>query len=196
MSLCIHLSLCLNNMNLLTETSALWCALCHFFVIPSRTCLVRVLYWICWCSNNPLMHSLCLPCADVNRIISGRVRVSLNHSCSCLSQGPGSLFSDPRTSRRVPKSVLFTPKHSLKASHSGAKKKKSTLHHKSRMEHGEVTQTSRSHAHESDVICASDLQARTPRIISLNHTHTWTVTWRNSRPDTYGKYNKYLLIYQ
>lgn len=49
------------------------------------------------------------------------------------------------TSRRVPESVLFTPKHSLTA--------KNTLHHKSRLEHAKVIHRQALLTHTPHVRC-------------------------------------------
>lgn len=68
--------------------------------------------WYLLTFKQPSMHSFFLY-MPLLLYASGWSHVSLNHSCSCSSQGPGTLFSRTRTSRRVPQSVLFTPKHSL-----------------------------------------------------------------------------------
>lgn len=90
--------------------------------------------------------------------------MSLNHSCSCSSQGPRTLFSHTCASRRVPESVLFTPKHSLTAKN---RAKKNILHHKSRYADKPFSRTH----HTSGVICISHLEACALWIVPLNYTH-------------------------
>jgi len=85
--LCIHLAL-----YRLTTKRDLHCVLqlASLFSNFPAAFLVHMLYDICWHLNGPLMHSLFLHMPVWNA--SRRVHVSVNHSCSCLSQGPGTLF--------------------------------------------------------------------------------------------------------
>lgn len=83
-----------------------------------------------WHLNGPRYIPIYMPVWNA----SGWSHVSVNHSCSCLSQGPGTLCSHTCTSRRVPERVIFTPN-----THSQAyRRAKNTQHHKSRLEHAKV----------------------------------------------------------
>lgn len=94
------------------------CALWQFIILilrpSSLSCLNALQYLLTF--KQPLIHSFFPIYAP------GWSHVSLNHSCSCSSQGPGTLFSRIHMSRRVPGSVLFTPKHLQSHACSAAKK--------------------------------------------------------------------------
>lgn len=91
------------------QKTPLYCSALNYFSLSCCfSCSNALRYLLTF--KQPLIHSFFLYTPFCLYAL-GWNHVSLNHSCSCSSQGPRILFLHICTSRRVPQSVLFTPKH-------------------------------------------------------------------------------------